>query len=343
MASLPRLFYVTSSLDEATALATWSAVISPLFEPRPCRPSRKTPTGSAYGIIIGDLIIAKVAFNAQDFVRDEQRIAATPDHLLLHLYVTGGFNGVVTRQQTDIGPGKVALIDLAHPIATRAFASSTVCLIVPRRLLGGLPLDTLKPRLDPFRNDLLAAYMRSLQERSAQLTETDVAATVTDTVDFLRRLLVPVPDDLPAPQRGTDETVLTLTEALIRDNLASPDLSPDWLADRLDVSRASLYRLFADRGGIMRHVQERRLLAVQAALSDPVETRRLSRLASDLGFKSEAHFSRSFRIRFGVTASAYRKAQLDASAAIQLTSPAVVQQWWTAVARSPPVRDLAPG
>ncbi|SEO74031.1 helix-turn-helix domain-containing protein [Rhodopseudomonas pseudopalustris] len=331
MVSLPRLFYVTSGLDEATAFATWSAVISPLFEPRPCRPGTKTPTGSASGIIIGDLIIAKVAFNAQDFVRDDQRIAATPDHLLLQLYVTGGFNGIVTRQQTAIGPGKVALIDLAHPIATRAFASSTVCLIVPRKLLGDLRLDGLKPRLDAFRNNLLAAQMLSLQERSAQLTEADVARTIAETTDFLKRLLAPAPDDTLATQNGSDETILTLTEALIRDNLALPELSPDWLAQKLDVSRASLYRLFADRGGIMRHVQERRLLAVQAALSDPIETRRLSRLASDLGFKSEAHFSRSFRARFGVTASAHRKAQLDASAAIKLTSPAVVQQWWTAV------------
>jgi AraC-like DNA-binding protein len=64
-----------------------------------------------------------------------------------------------------------------------------------------------------------------------------------------------------------------------------------------------------------------------------LEARRLSRLASDLGFKSEAHFSRSFRARFGVTASAYRKAQLDASATTQLTSPEVVQQWWMSVTR----------
>ena len=331
MASLPRLYYVTSTLDAANAFATWSAVISPLFEPQPGGTGRKTPTGSAYGIIIGDLIIAKVAFNAQNFLRDEPRIAATPDHLLLHLYVTGGFNGVVTRQQTTIGPGKVALIDLAHPIATRAFASNTVCLIVPRKLLGDLPLQALKPRLDAFRNDLLAAHMRSLQERSAQLTEADVATTVAETVDFLKRLLAPAQDDSLAAQRGSDETILTLAEALIRDNLALPDLSPDWLALELEVSRASLYRLFASRGGIMRYVQERRLLAVQAALSDPLETRRLSRLASDLGFKSEAHFSRSFRGRFGVTASAWRKTQLDASAAIQLTNPEVVQQWWTSM------------
>ena len=333
MSSLPRLYYVTTGLDAPNAFETWSAVISPLFEPRACGPTRKTPTGSASGVIIGQIIIAKVIFSAQDFVRDAQRIRATPDHILLHLYLSGGFNGAVSGQQTAIGPGKVAIIDLAYPIETRAFASTTLSLIVPRRLLGDGPLENLKPRLDPFRNDLLAAHIQALQERSAQLSEDDVATTVADTVTFLKRLLAPATDDSLVERMTADADVLALMEAVIRDNLALPELSPDWLALKLEISRASLYRLFASRGGIMRYVQERRLLAVQAALSDPLETRRLSRLAADLGFKSEAHFSRSFRARFGVPASRFRKMQLDASATTQLTSPEVVHQWWTNVAQ----------
>jgi AraC-like DNA-binding protein len=331
MSSLPRLYYVTTGLDEANAFATWSAVLAPLFEPRGAGPGKKTPTGSASGVIIGSIIIAKVTFTAQDFVRDAGRIAVTPDHLLLHLYMTGGFNGEITGQQTTIGPGKVAMIDLAYPVNTRAFASSTISLIVPRMLLDGVPLDTMKPRLDPFRNDLLAAHIRSLQERSAQLTEADIEATVAETVNFLKRLLTAAPDDKLELQKQADETILALSEAAIRDNLASPDLSPEWLAQKLEISRASLYRVFSDHGGIMKHVQERRLLAVQAALSDPLETRRLSKLSADLGFSSEAHFSRSFRARFGVTASAYRKSQREASSTVQLTSPEVVQHWWMTV------------
>jgi AraC-like DNA-binding protein len=333
MSSLPRLYYVTSGLDEATAFATWSAVLAPLFEPRAAGPGKKTPTGSASGVIIGSIVIAKVAFTTQNFVRDAGRIAATPDHLLLHLYLTGGFNGEITGQQTNIGPGKVAMIDLAQAVNTRAFASNTISLIVPRALLGDAPLHKMKPKLDPFRNDLLAAHIRSLQERSAQLTEANVEATVADTVGFLKRLLTTAPTDKLEQRKKADDTILALTEAAIRDNLASPDLSPEWLAQKLDISRATLYRVLADRGGIMKHVQERRLLAVQAALSDPLETRRLSKLAADLGFSSEAHFSRSFRARFGTTASAYRKIQREASSSVQLTSPEVVQHWWMTVSR----------
>jgi len=276
------------------------------------------------------MIIAKVAFGPQAFVRDAQRIASTPDHILLHLYMSGGFNGMISGEQASIGPGTVAVIDLAHEVRTRAFASNTLSLIVPRAMLPGVAPGTLRPRLDPLRNELLAAHMRSLQERSTQISEHEVAGTVSDTADFLRRLLIQ-PDFTSRTPRDVDDDLLSLAEAAIRDNLAIGKLSPDFLAEKLGISRASLYRVFASRGGIMRYVQERRLIAVRAALSDPLETRKLSRIASDLGFNSEAHFSRAFRQRFATTASEYRRMQLEASAQTQLTSPEVVNRWWVDV------------
>jgi AraC-like DNA-binding protein len=123
-----------------------------------------------------------------------------------------------------------------------------------------------------------------------------------------------------------------LAQAAIRDNLAIGKLSPDFLAEKLGISRATLYRVFAPHGGIMRYVQERRLIAVRAALSDPLEMRKLSRIAADLGFNSEAHFSRAFRQRFGMTATEYRQVQIEAATQTQLTSPEVVNRWWVDVA-----------
>lgn len=329
--TIPRLYYVTTGLDPDTAFATWSAVLSPLFEPRPWTRSKSLPTGSANGAILGDMIIAKVSFGPQAFVRDAERIASTPDHILLHLYMSGGFNGMISGEQVSIGSGKVAVIDLAHEVRTRAFASNTLSLIVPRRMLGGVLPGTLKPRLDPLRNELLTAHMRSLQERSTQISEDEVAGTVSDTADFLRRLLLQ-PDFTSRNSRDADDDLLSLAQAAIRDHLAIGKLSPDFLAEKLGISRASLYRVFAPHGGIMRYVQERRLIAVRAALSDPLETRKLSRIALDLGFNSEAHFSRAFRQRFGTTASEYRRVQFEASAQTQLTSPEVVNRWWVDVA-----------
>ena len=326
--ALPRLHYVTSGLQPAEAFPLWSEVLSPLFEPRP-NGSNKTPVGSAAGLILGGTLIARVTLNSQDFVRDAGRCAATPHHLMFHLYLSGGFTGSITGQQTTIWPGQVALIDLAEAVETRASTSDTIALIVPRRLLNGHVVNSLRPKLDSIRNRLLAAHLSSLRANSLVLTRDEAARAEKDMLQTLNRLLdlsAPIPAEV---ERLSDASLMKLAEAAVQNQITSPDLSPDSLAAELKVSRATLYRLFTSHGGIMRYVQERRLFAMQSALSDPLEHRTLARLAADLGFRSDAHFSRSFKAQFGMTASAYRAQQREMTARSELTSTDIVKEWWS--------------
>lgn len=328
MSILPRLEYLTSGLPNAQAYEIWKGVLGALFEPRAFHPSQRYPTGSASGVVVGDMIVARVTFTAQSYRRDRTLIERTPDHFLFHLYNVGGFNGSITGHKTAIWSGHVAIIDLRHEVDTLAASSDTISLIVPRSLLPGLTDAALPPRLDPARNRLLAAHLADLRERSRQLDEAEVSTVTERTQEVISTLLDPTSatDHLEAP--ALDSSHLSLAEWAIHANLASPDLSPEWLANRLGISRASLYRLFAPYGGIMRSVQERRLLAVRAALTDPLETRLLSRLASDFGFQSEAHFSRSFRAEFGMTASEFRAGQLKAAHESERTSLDILNWWW---------------
>ena len=177
-------------------------------------------------------------------------------------------------------------------------------------MLPGLAGKPLPPRLDPGRNRLLSAHLIALRERSTLLEEPDVDDVVTQTLDFLGALLDSSRAAAIVETPALAASHLVLAEQTIRAHLASPELSPEMIAHEIGVSRATLYRMFAPYGGIMRSVQERRLLAVRAALSDPLETRRLSRLAADFGFRSKVHFSRSFRAQFGLTASEFRAEQI---------------------------------
>lgn len=328
MSTLPRLDYLTTGLPNAQAYEIWKGVVGALFEPRAFHPSQHHPTGSASGVVMGNMIVARVVFTAQSFHRDRALIERTPDHFLFHLYNVGGFNGTITRHQTTIWSAQVAVIDLRHEVSTHAASSDTISLIVPRNLLPGVADLALPPRLEPARNRLLAAHLTALRERSAHLDEADVPGVAERTLEVLSTLLDSsrALDHLDTP--ALDTSHLALAEQAIRENLALPDLGPDWLATRLGISRASLYRLFAPYGGIMRCVQERRLLAVRAALSDPLETRLLSRLAAEHGFQSEAHFSRSFRAQFGTTASEFRAEQLKVARETARTSLDVFNWWW---------------
>ncbi|MGN7126521.1 helix-turn-helix domain-containing protein [Methylorubrum thiocyanatum] len=328
MSSLLRLDYLTTGLPHAAAAEIWKGVVGPLFEPRAFHPGQQSPTGSASGAVIGDIMVARVVFGAQSYRRDRDLIARTPDHILFHLYNVGGFNGLISGHQTTIWSAQVAIIDLAQEVDTLAASSDTVALIVPRTLLPEVTDAPLPPRLDPVRNRLLAAHLTALRERSTLLEVADVEEVVTQTLDFLRALLDASRAEAIVETPVLATSHLALAEQTIRTHLASPDLSPEMIANEIGVSRATLYRMFAPYGGIMRSVQERRLLAVRAALSDPLETRRLSRLAADFGFRGKVHFSRSFRAQFGITASEFRAEQVALAQKEQRSDLDLLRDWW---------------
>jgi AraC-like DNA-binding protein len=60
-------------------------------------------------------------------------------------------------------------------------------------------------------------------------------------------------------------------------------------------------------GGVSNYVQEQRLGRAYAELSNPArDHRRIYEVAFDVGFSSEAHFSRAFRSMFGLSPSDVR-------------------------------------
>jgi AraC-like DNA-binding protein len=102
-----------------------------------------------------------------------------------------------------------------------------------------------------------------------------------------------------APNAG----LLRKAKAYIELELFSSELSPDRIAKSIGVSRRKLYYLFEAEGGVVRYIQNARLLRARTALADPDRSYRVKEAAFDHGFTSEAHFSRAFKRLFGFNAS----------------------------------------
>jgi len=100
----------------------------------------------------------------------------------------------------------------------------------------------------------------------------------------------------------------------ILDHIDDPKLGPDELADALHMSRRALYLLFQQcESTPSRMIHELRLERCRDALSDPVhQLRSVTEIAGDFGFQEPASLSRSFKARFGVTPSDWRRQALDA-------------------------------
>ena len=83
------------------------------------------------------------------------------------------------------------MCDLRWEIDTRAAASDTIGLAIPRSKLDGLDMGRLTPVLDPARNAALAARMAALPRQIARADAAEAGAIADDLLAFVRAVLDP--------------------------------------------------------------------------------------------------------------------------------------------------------
>jgi AraC-like DNA-binding protein len=192
--------------------------------------------------------------------------------------------------------------------------------VVPREALHQvLPnvgsLHGLTLRGDQRTGGLLADYMRSLVNRADSLTMADASAVAEATTGMIAACIKPTVETMMQARASLDRTMLERIQRHIAANLQSPGLHADALSAQFRISRSGLYRLFEPLGGVAAYIQGQRLMSAHAALSDPAQHhRRIYEIAFELGFSSEAHFSRLFRSTFGRSPSDVRARAYEAFA-----------------------------
>lgn len=97
-------------------------------------------------------------------------------------------------------------------------------------------------------------------------------------------------------------------QQLIEESLTQPNLSPNALAARLQISVRQLYRLFQEEGdSVCRYIQRTRLQRSASDLSNPHFKRdSITAIAYKWGFTDSAHFSRAFKKQFELSPKDYR-------------------------------------
>lgn len=327
MSSLPTLHFNTDHLEPAQAFAAWRDLMAPIVRIEQIK-GAPVPRGNLSCTVLGDILASRMVFSAQHMVRDRRHAAATPDHFTFMLYVSGGLSGDVAGSPVVQQRNRIMAANMGRELDARGVSSSAIGLTIPRRLLADCAVERIPIFLDRERNRLLVARLHALYRRLPTATADDEPAIAGELTGFVRRLFDPsaASDVLQGPE--LDAGFVALVERLMDLHLASPDLSPDRLADGVGVSRTVLYRAFQNVGGVMHRVWEKRLEAIRIALEDPLETRSLARLASEHGFKDPAHLSRAFRARFGVTPREWRQTRRPHGTRTFEQTPAQAHAWY---------------
>ena len=240
------------------------------------------------------------------------------DTYLVSLQCRGICNIDQGGETISLRPGDIAIVHSGHPFAMTFPAEVERRLVlIPRELLDDRMRSTPLKCGFPIRIAPASAGARFARDAVLQLTNVKTAWGQADCETVMESLA----HLLTAELKGTAvcptvsplaRPMLADVEAAIRHRIKEPDLSPALIARQCGISVRTLHRLFANGDvSFSRFVLDERLERARAALASASASSTLMALAMELGFNEAAHFSRSYRARFGETPRQTRAATWD--------------------------------
>jgi len=241
-------------------------------------------------------------------VREERVQADRFDHIVLHHVLSGTLIGGPRSGFDRAGPGDIVFLDTRRGHRTEAQRLHVITASIARDLvlaaLGSLgALHGLVVHAPD--TGMLSDYLQSLVRHAPALDDRHDGALARALIELLPTALGG-PRDVAVEARRQDHLRREAVEQLIDREMANPHLTGAVIAERVGVSRATLYRLYQRSGGIARHVKRRRIDAVRRALEVP-EARELDALAHLYGLGDEAGLVRAFRADQGIDPTEYRQ------------------------------------
>ena len=234
-------------------------------------------------------------------------------------FLTTLLQGRVSIQQADsnyvLEPGDLALMASGLPYTIKYEVPS-------RRLIVRIPAHVFRERLlscnqnvviGTLPNDGLGRIVNELlksvafEAQTLSITEQyTLTQSLLELAGALTRSSIKSHELQPAARQSA---LLNCIYAYLEENYMDSDLTPGKVARANKISTRYLHSLFSQSGTtLLKWVWERRLRATRSDLLDPSQTQsRISEIAYCRGFNDSAHFSRSFRNRFGISPTELRR------------------------------------
>lgn len=271
------------------------------------------------GYNLGGVVLARCAGVPQRFDRRYAHIIAdTADSVLAVLELSsGGWRGVYDGRPADGGMGSIRLVDMSRPFDMTTAAFETLNLAIPRATLDEqvdhIDFHGRVVSEDTATGRILGAHMRAVWDSIETITATEAALAAKAAATLFSAAILAHGEIAGADARPVEKMLLASARDFVLGRLADPELTPEAVRQHLGISRSLLYKVFEPAGGVSAFIQARRLdQAFDEIIRDQSDRKTLAEIGYGLGFRSDAHFSRVFRARFGVTPGRLRR--LGASA-----------------------------
>ncbi len=310
-ALVPHALFQTDTLPAAERFATWRESVLPLFDSFP--DLMETPeafSAQVESFNLGSMFFGTSSFSGLRFRRDKKhRADEGADHLLVQLYLSGGYQGHNGYRDVRVNPGDISFLDLGQVLETRAKPSNALSLVIPRDLLFSfagsheLAYGTVISAASPMGN-ILSSHLLNVWRNLP-------SASVAELEMINRTLLGAVLGAFARGRNACEEhagvmegVTLGAIRTYIRRNLESQTLTPDHLCRHFGCSRAQLYRMFAPLGGVSSYIRDARLdRCLEQLVRSDGGSQKIIDVALRWGFSSHSHFCRLFKQTFGISPS----------------------------------------
>ena len=184
---------------------------------------------------------------------------------------------------------------------------------------------------DSPQGGLLINSIATIWRQLPRATQAGASALALAFVGLLNGLLAAEPD--PIKGKEIERIDAATIQNYLRANLQHGDIDVDKLCRQFYCSRATLYRMFREHGGVKTYLRDLRLEHCLRELAQVPDNScgRIRKVAEHWGFFDPSHFSRVFKRRFGIMPS-----DVPASSHASEPVPAGISHQPPAITNNPP-------
>ncbi|MEO1085570.1 MAG: helix-turn-helix domain-containing protein [Acidobacteriota bacterium] len=305
-------------LKASQRFESYRATATPLCAVEPLR-GEITEDARCEGWCVDDLLVCRTAFSPTLF-RRSARQAMNGGGFLLQINFDGEQRGEVDGHPLKITEDRFVLQDIARPYSSMGHVRDSVAVLIPRhRIQNHERFYRRRPVVDipvaSARGQILLQTLQSVVDLLPELTKTSAAGVASSFVGLLNGVLSAEPGLEHTP--AIDEACVETMKAHLVRHLHEPGLSVETLCKAFHCSRAKVYRLFAEEGGVAAFIRQKRLLKCFEQLHRAGQESTVQEVAERWGFQDPYHFSRLFKKTFDVPPSQILRAAISGTQAAQ--------------------------
>lgn len=306
---IPILRWSTDDLPPEQRYRTWYQRDWPRSEPI-FRTEPSEPFNTRWeSVQLGQVIFVHTEITGMRWERRRQDIRVSDfDAIVVNMMIEGEAQGDLDGRPFHQTAGMFHFHDLSRPSLHGSTASRTYSVVIPRPVAEAwfAPIHDLHGLvIGGAAAKALFAYSAHLREMLPRLdlSEADRLGRV-----LLELLSVALLDSRPPPSsRLSAESILRRRAAEEIEQRLGRGIVIAELCRALGTSRSRLFAAFQGDGGIQTYILGQRLERTRTALADLEPAESINNIALRLGFGDASHLSRSFRKRYGMAPSEYRK------------------------------------